>query len=796
MRRKVWTMLILAACMAPALATADQFDAVRLRWQARLVGPATLDRAAPDVAAQLRRSSDAARRQREAMHVLPVDALWDDIAAFRHPNPILASAAVTSNARRIAQLAQAYATPGSPSYHDPRLIEAINAGLDWLLRTHYVAGRPAVGNWWDWQIGTPQALLDTLTLAYDALPAALRERCLASIRWYMPDPRVRARADGSLSDERETGANLLDKSFEAVLAGVLRKDSQAIAVGRDAIGTSLELVEHGDGFYRDGSFIQHTSVPYTGSYGLVLLTDYARLLYLLDGSAWPMTDPRVGRIFAWARDSFMPLMIDGAMPDAFRGRRISTREYGDRRAGRALIAALADLAALAPQADAAAMRAAIKGWMRRDRSNGEEFLASPPRRGEAGFALFELALLKAIAADPGVAAAPEPQGARVFASMDRALLRGPGFAAVLSMTSPRTTAFEAGNGENLRGWWTGMGMLALYDADQAQFGPEFWATVDPRRLPGTTTDGSGTGRPREWTQFANPEPWVGGASMGAYAAIGMAFSMREVSGSPLHGRKSWFFLEDRILAMGSGIGAGQGATKTMVENRRLSDPAGARFGVDGVAMASGSKHGARWAYFDSGRSGSRVGYVFPRGASVRSERAEHCGSWRDINDHAETAQVFCDTYQQLAVLHGRADYVYLLLPGATKAHTRAVAARSDMRIEANDAKVAAVSLPDKGVYAANLWDAGSAPRDGHTYVSSSGPAAVVVHADSKQLRIVVAEPTQREQVLELTVGEAVGAVVSLSDGVTVLQSAPVLKLRIDTAKAGGAGFHASFVASR
>ena len=31
------------------------------------------------------------------------------------------------------------------------------------------------------------------------------------------------------------------------------------------------FVTSGDGFYVDGSFIQHTRHPYTGSYGLVLL---------------------------------------------------------------------------------------------------------------------------------------------------------------------------------------------------------------------------------------------------------------------------------------------------------------------------------------------------------------------------------------------------------------------------------------------------------------------------------------------------------------------------------------------
>jgi hyaluronate lyase len=363
------------------------------------------------------------------------------------------------------------------------------------------------------------------------------------------------------------------------------------------------------------------------------------------------------------------------------------------------------------------------------------------------------------------------------------------------MTSPRTSAFEAGNGENLQGWWTGMGMLALYDADQAQFGPEFWATVDSRRLPGTTTDGSGQGRPLEWTQFPNPEAWVGGASLGRYAALGMAFSMRQVTGSSLHGRKSWFMLEDRILALGSGIGGGRAATETVVENRRLADAAGARLLVDGQPLANGSKADAHWAYLQDDKSGSHIGYVFPQGSPLRAVREERRASWREVNEHASTQQVFRDAYQLLSIPHGSAHYAYLLLPNASEAATRAAAADPGMRIEANDAQSAAVSLPGKGVYAANLWRAGSAPRDGQPYVSSSGPAAVVVESAAQRLRLVVAEPTQRESSLELALSQPVGTLLSASAGVTVLQTAPWLRLRIDTARAAGSAFQVEFAAA-
>ncbi|MYM23802.1 hypothetical protein GTP46_14200 [Duganella sp. FT135W] len=791
--RWIHSFTLAAALVASSAHADDAFDALRARWQVQLVGASTLDRSDPDVAAQLQARARSVQGWLARMHTgAEVSALWDDAAAFDDPKGLLASAAVTANAFRLRQMALAYATPGSPLHRDAALGTATLAGLDWLVTHHYRASKPAIGNWWDWQIGTPLYLLDVLSLM-DASPE-LRTRTLAAVNWYIPDPRHRTRSDGSLRNaETETGANLLDKALVAILSGMLGRDEQRVTLGRDAISPALELVERGDGFYRDGSFVQHTYVPYTGSYGAVALADFARLVQLLSHSAWPITDPRVSNVFLWARDSYAPWIIDGAMPDALRGRKIATPSQSEHSVGRSMTAYLATLAEVALAADAAALRSAVKGWMTRDRSFGARYLAAPGGVGTSGLSLYELGLLNKIANDPAIPAAPEPQGARLYAAMDRAIMRAPGYAAVLAMTSPRMSSFEAGNGENLQGWWTGMGMLSLYTADQTQFGGAFWAAVDIRRLPGTTTDRGGNGRPVEWKQYPNTENWVGGVTQGSYAALGMSFSMREVTGSPLHGKKSWFMLGDRILALGADIGEGQAPVETMVENRKLASLQ-AQLLVDGATLANGSKAGARWAHLLDAQAGSSIGYVFPQGAHIVAERAERSGNWRALNDQ-QSAQEVRSTFQTLSIPHGtgaEGSYAYVLLPSASEAVTAQAARDPGLRIEANDARVAAVSDTRAHAYAANLWQAGSAPRDGKAYVSASGPAAVVLMEEGSWLHVSAADPTQSQATLELTVARATGPVLTATPGVTVLATAPQLRLRINTAGAAGSGYSATF----
>src|SRR5271169_4213153 len=90
--------------------------------------------------------------------------------------------------------------------------------------------------------------------------------------------------------------------------------------------------------------------------------------------------------------------------------------------------------------------------------------------------------------------------------MDRVVHLAPGFGLGLSMSSSRVLTYESIHGENVNGWHTGEGMLYLYNPDLTQFDDDFWPTVDPHRLPGTTIDvsqirepasGQGDSRPIE-----------------------------------------------------------------------------------------------------------------------------------------------------------------------------------------------------------------------------------------------------------------------------------------------------------
>ena len=149
---------------------------------------------------------------------------------------------------------------------------------------------------------------------------------------------------------------------------------------------------------------------------------------------------------------------------------------------------------------------------------------------------------------------------KLFASMDKLVHIRPDYGFALSMHSDRTYGHELINDEGKRTWNISDGMTYLYNGDQDQYGTGYWATVDPKRLAGTTTeyvtrpDGAGD-------RTRNIYSWVGGSSLGDYGTAGMHYKTLGNSGSTRNGtdaKKSWFLFDDEIVAVGSGITSSTG----------------------------------------------------------------------------------------------------------------------------------------------------------------------------------------------------------------------------------------------
>ncbi|WP_399140698.1 polysaccharide lyase 8 family protein [Streptomyces sp. NBUA17] len=752
--------VLLAAALAASLGSAphpaaaagdvsdeDPYDALRGRWLDLVLGTG-YDPGAEPYATRLAETSARARDHRATM-APTATSLWPG-------HPFDPPAGITLSYGRLWTMTEAYVQEGTGSTADPALLADILRGLDHLSATVYNPATTRYGNWWEWQIGSPRLLTDITAALYEQLGADRTAAACAAVDHFVPDAMLGDYTGTS------TGANRVDLCRSVALRGILGRAPAKIALARDALSPVFPHVTKGDGLYADGSFVQHTWVAYSGTYGQVMLDGLGRLFTLLAGSEWEVTDPGRQIVLDSVEHAYAPLVHDGLVMDLVSGRAISRGHLAgddlhvmrsDHYHGQQLVAAMAVLAGGAGDAERERWHARIKGWIERDTVT--PILTAPQ------FPVADLARLHAIA-DAPVVAAPEPTGHRLFAAMDRAVHRRPAFTAGLAMASGRIAHYECGNGENPRGWHTGAGLLTWWanGSRSDQYTDWFWPTVDWYRLPGTTVS---TKRlpDRAGGEWGEPKPdvrWVGGATDGEYAAVGQHL---KGLGSTLEARKSWFFLDDEVVCLGAGITCADGVpVETVVDNRNLGEG-----GTHALVRGRG------WAHLE-GHGGWNV-----PGGGLRTLREDRTGAWSDINT-TSTTERRTRRWQTLWLDHGTdpadAEYVYVLLPGASRdTVARRAADPRGRRVLANDARCQAVDVPRLGLTAANFWQAGTAGP-----LTATAGASVLVRRRGRTATLCVSEPPRTGEPLEIVWDHPVRAGVRADDTVEILATGRRLRLRV------------------
>ncbi|WP_405763196.1 polysaccharide lyase 8 family protein [Streptomyces sp. NBC_00045] len=771
--------LLLGAPAPPAGAapTGAFPDAMRAVWRGLLLGGEVPAEAEP-FRSRLADLGALAAGWRSAMAPAP-GSLWPDLGYASDPEMMMQSY------YRLRTMAEAHVRPGTGLTGDAALRSALLTGLDHLHADVYHAGQVRYGNWYCWQIGAPQALLDLCVMLYEELPAGRLADFCAAVDHFVPDSAV-----GSYTGT-STGANRVDLCRVLALRGVVGEDPAKLALSRDALAPVFPYVTAGDGLYLDGSFVQHTWVPYTGTYGAVLVGGLGLLFALLKDTPWQVTDPGKQIAFDAVERAWAPFLFNGLVMDTVSGRAVSRGllladprqvQQDDHARGHAVLASIVLLAEGASSAERVRWRGLVKGWMARD------YYSRP--LADTTLPLSSLARLAQVEVDVSVTALPEPVGHRLFASMDRATHRRPGWAASLSMASKRIAHYETGNGENLRGWHTGSGMLSWWGASygNGQYSDAFWPTVDPYRLPGTTVsrkalaDGAGG----DWGASRPDAAWVGGTTDGEFASLGQ--HLRGL-GSTLSARTSWFFLADTIVCLGAGIRGSDGTVvETVIDNRNLGASGTHALTVGGAVQPTAQGWSAAFPSPGWAHLAGFGGYVMSGAGAFRALREARTGRWSDVNRGGSTTAL-TRRYLTLWYDHGTdpadAGYVHQLLPGATPAQTAARAAAAGwLTVFANSETAQGVSVPSLGFIGVNFWRAGSAGP-----LEATAPCSVTVRERSDGTATVcVSDPARELNSLTLVWNRPVAAV--LSRPPTVVSEAAGARLRLgfgSLTTAAGAG---------
>ncbi|GAA3572103.1 polysaccharide lyase family 8 super-sandwich domain-containing protein [Kribbella ginsengisoli] len=652
--------------------------------------------------------------------------------------------------------------------------------LRWLHANYYGdQSKGYYGNWFTWEIGISGYAGKTLALL-DA-PADLITTYVASMDAYLRNGKD---GDVDLDSRFHTGANLADITANRILQGALLDDDARIRKALQDQFTVFATVDpyhlqHGvtDGYYADGSFIQHDSVAYTGSYGKALLSRVVQTVKTLDGTAYASTDELVKVVQGWVEHGFAPLIFEGWMMEIVKGRAISRPATGYDDVA-VVVEAIVDLADYATTADAAELRSYVK------------FTARPTLNPNSFVSPVSIARLADIVADSNITPKDlnPAESSVAFNSMDRTVHRRPGYAFALARSSDRISKYEYMSGENLMPWFQGDGAYYLYLSGQDQtqaYGVDYLTTVSPYQLAGVTAPVEqrksipelyGTAyydNPPDFTPSSELQnkyvyfpvgtnQYSGGATLGAYGAAGWVQSSDQAYADRMQlpadfvtyrnaeSTKSWFLLDNEIVVLAAGVGDSAGRAVTTSLDARIAAPTDA-VQVTGVLrngrLWSGPGHAdLTWLRYANTTAGTALGYYLLQPTPVAVGLEQVTRSRRIVRtanpDTQITKQVFTLTHQT----QRRASLAYALIPHATEATLRSY--RGRVHLLSNTPRLQAIHHPALNLTAANTFAPGRHQVLDYTI---DGPASFLTQRQAGTTTIAISDPTTRRPTITVTV---------------------------------------------
>ena len=778
---------------------APQYAEMRSRWTERLTGNGSSITDDEDFQTSMETMAQDAEDAMENMADIPadgshVDALWSDLdLEIKYVATSDASYTEDLNTAytRLQAMATAYAAENCRLYHNEDLKERILYALEWLYdngyNENYNVEKQLYGNWWHWEIGIPQALGSTVILMYEDLTQEQIDKFYATLYRFNQDPTVVYKVQGWGTMEM-TSANLMDTSLVAALRSAIGNTQDGIGAAVNALGTVTGFVTEGDGFYEDGSCIQHSNLAYTGGYGLTLLKGIERILLLSNDTAWQASADDLESVYTWIWEGYRPLFADGAMMDMVSGRSIARPSHTELETGRGILEAIVLLADGAPEDRKEQLLSFAKKQVLAGAENLDTFYS--------GMEASSMIAAKQLAADDSVDADDGTPYTKIFGSMDKATIHREGYTLGISMFSSRTGNFEYMNKENTKGWHISDGALFLYNGDAGQFSNNYWNTIDPHRLPGITTDHTEGTNYESGLAYTSDKDYAGGSSVeDLYATIAMDFHGQNTD---LTAKKAWFAFDDEVVALGTDISGITKDTETIIENKQIRDDGSNALVVDGeetqAELGESSAAGVEYAWIEGNSGTDSIGYYFPEGEDLEIKREARTGSFQDINgavaDGAAGSEDVTRDYLSLAVSHGDGteegaeDYAYVLLPGRTEEETAEYASGSEIEIISNTAEVQAAADRSSGASGYQFWTAASAGN-----VSADQASSVTMKEEDGTLKLGISDPSQTQDSVTIHVsGYENLQYVDGDQEVSVNVTADGADITVDTSAAAGESF--------
>ena len=585
------------------------------------------------------------------------------------------SSHMTRTYRNIKKIAEAMRNPKTTLNTDENK-KKVKDALEWLHKNAYgkepdkkvkelsenftkTTGKNTNLNWWDYEIGTPKSLTNTLILLNDQFSNEEKKKFTAPIKTFAPDSDKILSSVGKA--EQAKGGNLVDISKVKLLESIIEEDKDMMKNSIDSFNKVFTYVQDSatdkerNGFYKDGSYIDHKDVPYTGAYGVVLLEGISQMMPMIKETPFNDKTQNDTTLKSWIDDGFMPLIYKGEMMDLSRGRAISRENETSHSASATVMKSLLRLSDAMDDSTKAKYKKIVKSSVESDSSYKQnDYLNS----------YSDIDKMKSLMTDNSISKNGLTQQLKIYNDMDRVTYHNKDldFAFGLSMTSKNVARYESINGENLKGWHTGAGMSYLYNSDVKHYRDNFWVTADMKRLSGTTTLDNEI--LKDTDDKKSSKTFVGGTKVDdQHASIGMDFENQDKT---LTAKKSYFILNDKIVFLGTGIKSTDSSKNpvTTIENRKAN---GYTLYTDDKQTTNSDNQENNSVFLESTDTKKNIGYHFLNKPKITVKKESHTGKWKEINKSQKDTQK-TDEYYEVTQKHSNSDnkYGYVLYPGLSK----------------------------------------------------------------------------------------------------------------------------------
>ena len=550
--------------------------------------------------------------------------------------------------------------------------------------------KPVCINWWYNEIGVPKTLGLLVLLLENELSETEKAEAVKAL---------------NSAGFRMTGQNKVWLAGNVLLKALLLNDEQLTKAARDTIASEIYQTTN-EGIQPDYSFHQHGPQQQFGNYGLAYINSLSYYANIFEGTTLAFTDQQLTILRNYITDGENWVVWRGYMDvNACNRQLFKKAQYGK----------------------SMSLCVAINQMRQADPENNK---------------LYNEIILRNM--KPGTL--PEMAGTKHFWRSDLSVFRSEGSYISVRSCSPRVKGTEFTNNENKKGHFIADG-CTIFMRNGTEFN-DIFPVWDWNRIPGVTAPIVDTVKQNKTDDYYNPNPFVGGL---AHKSAGI--STFHLSRNGIDARKSWFYLNGKLLCLAADIKTKSGKEIITGVNQCLQKGNAIISFSDGKTTETVdtlfSSSGIKTIWHDS------IGYFFPENNSTSLSLKTQSGNWHDIADPYSGKKV-SDKIFKLWLNHGlnatkQNSYSYMVLPSVSQKELIEFSKNPDTEILSNTASVQAVKLKNNSVLQFVFHKKSRINTfSNKDFVIAETPGLLQLEKDkTAHLVVTVADPTQKLSVFKL-----------------------------------------------